>query len=747
MTSMTDPQCERASEADWTISIPNATCQRCRKYLRSTILASDAPINDQLVTEQHQSDRKGWPIYKSITALVSRWVIDLKELAERRHLCSFCHLLSRLVRQIISDVYDYEANENLYGYYWAGTKLVLTGDSGFYITNQSSRLAGRVLRTEISAGTLGRTEHTIIALPKAQVEGAISNKEVSMERVDFDTVRSWLHLCLQEHDECRKNHHVDASISITVIDVQRGRKCLLPSDGQYTALSYVWGGDTPSVELENEEAKAKERSFDSAPDSTLPINLPKTLRDAMEITRLLGERYLWVDRLCVPQDIETRSSQIAKMSRIYENALVTIIAAGGTDAHAGLCGLSAARKSPDLSAYYDLNTKVDGVTIAVTVPIPTSSLLSSKWNTRGWTFQERFFSNRQLIFADAQVFWSCKSAILFEDTPLQRKSSYDVDRFLDTIVRRFPEAGRLTGEPAFPTVDSEQWLDEFVFTIQEYTSRNLTYESDILAALQSTLNFFESVINSQMIWGLPEAYFYESLFWASNSYSLAWDSLGRDRSKDLTRRITGIWPSWSWVGWKGNIKFDRLSNSKRTPGDPYGSTTRPKNAIAHMRCWIKDVTKAQFRLIEYQANLTVRNMHEVPQTSRINIHANNLDLGSHHLFCASEYILFDALVAREGYKGSAKKFGLVSEYGSESHNCDFRYGGGQQRIHPLRTFSASELGLVLVYEAEERYEVLTFALTLQEASEIPIVERLGFGWVPRQKWQQWPVKTGLLVLE
>ena len=166
-----------------------------------------------------------------------------------------------------------------------------------------------------------------------------------------------------------------------------------------------------------------------------------------------------------------------------------------------------------------------------------------------------------------------------------------------------------------------------------------------------------------------------------------------------------------------------------------------------MRCWIKDVKNAQFRRIEYQANSTVRNTHEVPQTSRINIHANKVGLGSHHLFCASEYILFDALVAREGYKGSAKKFGLVSEHGREWHNCDFEYGGGQQRIHPLRTFSASELGLVLVYEAQERYEVLTFALALQEASEIPVVERLGFGWVPRQKWQQWPVKTGLLVLE
>jgi hypothetical protein len=249
--------------------------------------------------------------------------------------------------------------------------------------------------------------------------------------------------------------------------VQDDLICPLQPGCGYIALSYVWGGVGPCLETGTEETKASERSLVSGTDSHLPQDLLKTLRDAIELTRLLGERYLWIDALCISQDVETRSAQIANMSRIYENALLTIVAAGGSDADAGLCGLSAVREKSESSAYYKLNASVDGVLIAVTTPIPTSSLLSSKWNTRGWTFQERLFSNRQLIFTGGQVFWNCKSAILFEDAPLQPKSSYNVDRFLDTIVRRFSVTNGSMALPTPPITQPGAWLDELVSTIQE----------------------------------------------------------------------------------------------------------------------------------------------------------------------------------------------------------------------------------------------------------------------------------------
>jgi hypothetical protein len=55
------------------------------------------------------------------------------------------------------------------------------------------------------------------------------------------------------------------------------------------------------------------------------------IRHAEELCRALGERYLWVDRICIVQnDVGDGGtlSQVAKMDKIYAGAYLTIIAAG-----------------------------------------------------------------------------------------------------------------------------------------------------------------------------------------------------------------------------------------------------------------------------------------------------------------------------------------------------------------------------------------------------------------------------------
>jgi hypothetical protein len=62
----------------------------------------------------------------------------------------------------------------------------------------------------------------------------------------------------------------------------------------------------------------------------LPEILPRTIRDAIEVTRAIDYRYLWVDSLCIIQDDEQdRDFQIAMMDQIYSNADLTIAAGSG----------------------------------------------------------------------------------------------------------------------------------------------------------------------------------------------------------------------------------------------------------------------------------------------------------------------------------------------------------------------------------------------------------------------------------
>lgn len=62
--------------------------------------------------------------------------------------------------------------------------------------------------------------------------------------------------------------------------------------------------------------------------------------DAVEVTNKLGLQYLWVDRLCINQaDDNEKAYLISKMTTIYEEAELTIVAAAGTGASHGLPGI------------------------------------------------------------------------------------------------------------------------------------------------------------------------------------------------------------------------------------------------------------------------------------------------------------------------------------------------------------------------------------------------------------------------
>jgi len=70
----------------------------------------------------------------------------------------------------------------------------------------------------------------------------------------------------------------------------------------------------------------------------------------MDLVSAIGERYLWVDSLCLIQDDPAdMKNGIDHMDLVYEGAIMTIIAAIGNHINAGLPGLhpGTRKKSPD----------------------------------------------------------------------------------------------------------------------------------------------------------------------------------------------------------------------------------------------------------------------------------------------------------------------------------------------------------------------------------------------------------------
>lgn len=123
-------------------------------------------------------------------------------------------------------------------------------------------------------------------------------------RIDLELVRKLLQDCREHHGvECQQ-HSLDLNtlgINFRLIDVKN--LCLCSSTPtekprSFAALSYVWGEYEISKLTQFNMAKY------SRPEGLGPrtVQLPRTIRDEIEVTKSLGIDFLWVDQLCIQQD-------------------------------------------------------------------------------------------------------------------------------------------------------------------------------------------------------------------------------------------------------------------------------------------------------------------------------------------------------------------------------------------------------------------------------------------------------------
>lgn len=149
--------------------------------------------------------------------------------------------------------------------------------------------------------------------------------------------KQWLRLC-DDSDEVCKSFISTSTPQICLVDYNR--RCLVHGfQGiRYVALSYVWGKSGRNFSL-------PERKYGVPLDG-----LPRTISDAIMVTKSLGYDYIWVDMLCINQQSkEDKDRQIAIIDRIYRSADLTIIVAAGNDCGDGIPGVSEKRRPPRLS--------------------------------------------------------------------------------------------------------------------------------------------------------------------------------------------------------------------------------------------------------------------------------------------------------------------------------------------------------------------------------------------------------------
>ena len=328
---------------------------------------------------------------------------------------------------------------------------------------------------------------------------------------------------------CEKIHPYTLRIinEIRLIDLEN--ECLVsnPQYGRYLALSYVWGRNQ-RVTLNKLNLRELHEHNNLAATTE---GLSRTIRDAMLLTRSMKEQYLWVDALCIIQgDEEDEKAQIQRMDEIYQNAVLTIVACHGSDAECGLPSVAPQSRYPN-----QVMAEVEGQKLIGYTPDRWRSKRNSKWSHRCWTFQEEFLSNRLMIVTTNQLFFECKAHCEYCEEVVQ-----EIENFTPADNDFFPRSLYTEEQDSFHA---------YAKIILHFTSRELSKPDDYLNALTGILKSWGASFREfAFVGGLPETVIDAALLWRPMGAC--------ERRLDLHSQ-TPIFPSWSWAGWEGRVKYER----------------------------------------------------------------------------------------------------------------------------------------------------------------------------------------------
>ncbi|KAE9982747.1 hypothetical protein BLS_005489 [Venturia inaequalis] len=357
--------------------------------------------------------------------------------------------------------------------------------------------------------------------------------------IDSGLPKLWKEECLKHHgDECErplKRYTIPNTTPTWLVDVYELRLVSGRPELPYVALSYRWG-QTAGLRLQNASIVDFQKSF------TLPHldnRIPHTIRNAMDVVKLLGERYLWVDTLCISQDDTlTKSREIDLMGAYYANAIVTIVAADGEDADYGLRGFEGLSQKRDL----DLDALAvdfgkEYKLVNTDIGYGEGKWACSPYFKRAWVFQEYNFSKRRLVFHNQMVRWECCCS-----------KWQEAIEHLDDPQTQFPHAFSSVVEGGHPALSMCTEL------IGDYNEREFTYNEDALPAVTGLLTVLGQKFLGGFLFGLPVMFFEAALNWNPKTYHGPHEMTRRLPTLNKTGVSQPCLPSWSWIGWEGRIE-------------------------------------------------------------------------------------------------------------------------------------------------------------------------------------------------
>jgi hypothetical protein len=377
-----------------------------------------------------------------------------------------------------------------------------------------------------------------------------------MEKTSTGLIRTWLEDCIQNHQICTPK--ATSKLPIRVIDVSSRHDPFLVETkdeyGDYFALSYCWGEERrPDMMLFGPKSKGRRGLSDPTPNmeahkTRIPFSsMPKTLQDAVVVTRRLGVRYLWIDALCIVQgDDEEWANEHDNLGDIYTNANLVIAA----DTADGL-GMGFLRNN--------ISTTLWNVPRRSETPgCPSPLSLDEPLNRRAWSLSEMIFSTRVVHFTSISIIWECNTgrhctlgcSLRFEEAR-DEEISFRVFRHVQ-LAKHYTKAELY-----------RQWniLVEHFTRRQINSNRNENFkDAQRLVALSRLAKRFSFVLKE--VHGCTDEYL--AGMWRQNlTTSLLWSvENGLEQSPNVSwrRPVVPRAPSWSWAAVEGPVFYDMCSD-------------------------------------------------------------------------------------------------------------------------------------------------------------------------------------------
>ncbi|KAF5574016.1 het domain-containing protein [Fusarium pseudoanthophilum] len=356
-------------------------------------------------------------------------------------------------------------------------------------------------------------------------------------------ITKWIDECVNNHEACQQENTEFFPTRLLDVGTEDTDVVKLVEPRQkveYVALSHCWGQSNAFVTT-RPTMKQMNKGFLLTPD------VPKTFRDAVNVSRKFGVRYLWIDSLCIIQgDFADWEREASRMADVYRGAYFTIGAIAASDDREGFLKQ---RKS----ALWELKVfTATGRSIHVYLcpqddkyinphPIPLDK--------RGWTLQEQYLSRRMLRFSNYETTWTCQEKRYRE---LQHKDNRILDWYTITEITQ--------------PLKSYERVHKWYKMIHDYSRRKLSYDADRLPALSGLASFIARSRGAQYCAGM---------WWEDISYVLSWHATGGD----MRPSSEYVAPSWSWASAFGSVTF---------PGQThYHSHPAPMSSVKYLDVYLE----------------------------------------------------------------------------------------------------------------------------------------------------------------